>query len=61
MITVRWQLGATLSLLFTDPQELMPWLELDKVAKLVSYLCSDAAEIINGVAMTADGGWTSGY
>lgn len=46
---------------FEVPSELMPSLELDKVAKLVTYLCSDGAEIINGATITADGGWTSSY
>nr|POE65722.1 dihydroanticapsin 7-dehydrogenase [Quercus suber] len=43
------------------PQDLMQLCELEKMAKLVSYLCSDAAEIVNGSTLTADGGWTSGY
>ncbi|KAK4545510.1 hypothetical protein LTR36_002860 [Oleoguttula mirabilis] len=33
--------------------------DVKKVAKLVSYLCSDDAEIVNGACWTADGGWTA--
>ncbi|KAK4508170.1 hypothetical protein PRZ48_001908 [Zasmidium cellare] len=32
--------------------------ELDKMAKLVAFLCSDDAEFINGAVVTADGGIT---
>ena len=37
----------------------MPLVEIDKVAALVLYLCSDAGEIVNGACWTADGGCTA--
>ena len=37
----------------------MPYVEIEKVAKLVVYLCSDAGEIVNGACWTADGGATA--
>ena len=37
----------------------MPYVEIDKVAKLVLYLCSDAGEIVNGACWTADAGVTA--
>ncbi|EMC94324.1 hypothetical protein BAUCODRAFT_149492 [Baudoinia panamericana UAMH 10762] len=33
--------------------------ETSKVAKLVSYLCSQDGEIMNGALVTADAGWTA--
>lgn len=36
-----------------------PYVETEKVAKLVSYLCSEAGEIINGAVLTADAGLTA--
>jgi NAD(P)-dependent dehydrogenase (short-subunit alcohol dehydrogenase family) len=41
------------------PPEFNITVEIEKVAKLASYLCTDAADIINGAALTADGGWTA--
>jgi len=35
------------------------WCELPKMAKLVAYLCSEDASMINGALLTADGGVTS--
>lgn len=37
----------------------LTYVELDKVAKLVTYLCSDSASIVNGACWTADGGVTA--
>ena len=36
-----------------------PFVETEKVAKLVLYLCSDAGEIVNGAVWTADAGVTA--
>jgi enoyl-[acyl-carrier-protein] reductase (NADH) len=36
-----------------------PYVETEKVAKLVLYLCSDAGEIVNGAVWTADAGITA--
>ncbi|KAK5123428.1 hypothetical protein LTR85_002860 [Meristemomyces frigidus] len=41
------------------PEENMVFVDIEKVARLVSYLCSDDAEIVNGACWTADGGWTA--
>lgn len=41
------------------PEEAQQAVSTEKVAKLVSYLCSDDAEIMNGACCTADGGWTA--
>ncbi|KAK5110901.1 hypothetical protein LTR62_005439 [Meristemomyces frigidus] len=41
------------------PMEHLVMVETEKIAKFVSYLCSDAANIINGATLTADGGWTA--
>ena len=35
------------------------FVETEKVAKLVSYVCSDAGEIINGAILTADAATTA--
>ncbi|TKA79131.1 hypothetical protein B0A55_02413 [Friedmanniomyces simplex] len=43
----------------TFPTEHNIVVEIEKVAKLVSYLCSEDAEIVNGACWTADGGWTA--
>ncbi|KAK3110565.1 hypothetical protein LTR53_015005 [Teratosphaeriaceae sp. CCFEE 6253] len=43
----------------TFPHEHSITVEIDKVAKLVAYLCSEDAEIVNGACWTADGGWTA--
>lgn len=37
----------------------MPFVEIERVAKLVLYLCSDAGEIVNGASWTADAGVTA--
>lgn len=37
----------------------MPPVDIAKVSELVLFLCSDAADIINGTSMTADGGATA--
>ena len=39
--------------------ENMPMVEIEKIAKLVLYLCSDAGEIVNGAVWTADAGVTA--
>ena len=36
-----------------------PMVEVEKVAQLVLYLCSDAGEIVNGACWTADAGTTA--
>lgn len=41
------------------PEDLMPVIDVGKVAKLVIYLCSDAGEIVNGAMWNADGGCTA--
>ncbi|KAI7634834.1 hypothetical protein KC319_g15608, partial [Hortaea werneckii] len=43
----------------TFPEEHYRTVSTEKIAKLVSYLCSDDAEIVNGACWTADGGWTA--
>ncbi|OTA36605.1 hypothetical protein BTJ68_02876 [Hortaea werneckii EXF-2000] len=43
----------------TFPEEHYRIVSTEKIAKLVSYLCSDDAEIVNGACWTADGGWTA--
>lgn len=35
------------------------FVEIDEVAELVSYLCSDKAKSITGAALSIDGGWTA--
>ena len=35
------------------------YVETEKVAKLVSYVCSEAGEIINGAVLTADAATTA--
>ena len=34
-------------------------IEPDEVAALASYLCTDAAGMVNGASWTIDGGWTA--
>ncbi|KAI7362022.1 putative short chain dehydrogenase/oxidoreductase [Hortaea werneckii] len=43
----------------TFPEEHYRTVSTEKIAKLVSYLCSEDAEIVNGACWTADGGWTA--
>jgi NAD(P)-dependent dehydrogenase (short-subunit alcohol dehydrogenase family) len=43
----------------TFPESDFAYVELEKVAKLVTYLCSDSASIVNGACWTADGGTTA--
>lgn len=42
-----------------DTEEAMVYVEIEKVAKLVLYLCSDDASIVNGACWAADGGTTA--
>jgi len=37
------------------PQDGFAYIELEKVAKLVTYLCGDSGSIVNGACWTADG------
>ena len=41
------------------PPEHLLYVEIEKVAKLVSYLSTEDASIVNGACWTADGGWTA--
>jgi NAD(P)-dependent dehydrogenase (short-subunit alcohol dehydrogenase family) len=44
----------------TFPEEHYVTVEIEKVAKLVSFLCSDDTDgLVNGACWTADGGWTA--
>ncbi|KAK5171752.1 uncharacterized protein LTR77_003388 [Saxophila tyrrhenica] len=43
----------------TFPEETFVSVEVEKVAKLVTYLCSDSGSIVNGACWTADGGVTA--
>ncbi|KAH9843261.1 KR domain [Teratosphaeria destructans] len=44
----------------TFPSDHQRLVEVEKVAKLASFLCSDAAaDLINGTCVTADGGWAA--
>lgn len=42
-----------------EPHAIKRMIEPDEVAAMVVYLCSDAAGMVTGVAMTIDGGWTA--
>lgn len=42
-----------------EPHAIKRMIEPDEVAGMVVYLCSDAAGMVTGVAMTIDGGWTA--
>lgn len=33
--------------------------DVNKIAEIVLFLCSDAAEVVNGATWTADGGVTA--
>lgn len=56
-----WEGGGRIVLMsvFAVPEEFGVTISTEKVAKFVSYLCSDDAEIINGACLTADGAWTA--
>jgi len=42
------------------PNEHVVYVDTAKMAKLISFLCSDdAAGLVNGACWTADGGWTA--
>lgn len=41
------------------PQATKRFVEIEEVASLVSYLCSESAASITGTALSIDGGWTS--
>ncbi len=42
-----------------QPVAIKRLIEPEEIAAMVVYLCSDAASIITGIAMTMDGGWTA--
>ena len=42
-----------------EPHAIKRMIEPDEVAAMVVYLCSDAAAMVTGVALTIDGGWTA--
>jgi 3-hydroxybutyrate dehydrogenase len=42
-----------------EPQAIKEMIEPDEVAGMAVYLCSDAARMVTGVAMTMDAGWTA--
>ncbi|MGQ0569319.1 MAG: 3-hydroxybutyrate dehydrogenase [Armatimonadota bacterium] len=42
-----------------QPVAIKRLIEPDEIAAMVAYLCTDAASMITGVAMTIDGGWTA--
>ncbi|KAK5677008.1 hypothetical protein LTS10_010196 [Elasticomyces elasticus] len=41
------------------PHEHNIMVEIEKVAKLISYLCSEDAAIVNAACLQADGGWAA--
>ncbi|KAK3722882.1 hypothetical protein LTR37_002027 [Vermiconidia calcicola] len=43
----------------TFPEDAFAYVEIEKVAKLVLYLCSEEGSIVNGATWTADGGSTA--
>ncbi|KAK4972695.1 hypothetical protein LTR42_005989 [Elasticomyces elasticus] len=43
----------------TFPHEHNIMVEIEKVAKLISYLCSEDAAIVNAACLQADGGWAA--
>lgn len=42
-----------------EPQAIKRMIEPDEVAAMVVYLCSEAAGMVTGAAVTMDGGWTA--
>ncbi|MDI6772057.1 MAG: 3-hydroxybutyrate dehydrogenase [bacterium] len=42
-----------------EPHAIKRMIEPDEVAAMVVYLCSEAAGMISGAALTMDGGWTA--
>ncbi|KXL43404.1 hypothetical protein M433DRAFT_70088 [Acidomyces richmondensis BFW] len=43
----------------TFPDEHSVYVPVEKVAAIVSFVCSDDGDIINGASWTVDGGWTA--
>jgi len=43
----------------TFPDEHLVYVPVEKVAGIVSFVCSDDGDIINGACWTVDGGWTA--
>ncbi len=45
--------------LLLEKQPTMRFVEVEQLAALVVFLCTDAAASITGTAMPIDGGWTA--
>lgn len=41
------------------PQPIKQFVQVDQVAEMVAYLCSDAASAVTGTNLSIDGGWTA--
>ncbi|HEX5481482.1 MAG TPA: 3-hydroxybutyrate dehydrogenase [Terriglobia bacterium] len=51
--------GEVVEKVMLAPAALKRLIQPDEVASLVAYLCSDAAQVITGTAITMDCGWTA--
>ena len=45
--------------LLSEKQPALRFVQSEEVGEMAAYLCSEAARMVNGTALSIDGGWTA--